>query len=280
MTAGKRWIVMDEEDAGKIELEEYIPGAVAACTPITYETETLKAQAVILRTHILLMMGERQSITEKELKLNHMNPTEMQTAWGYQEFAEQYEKIKSAVQATYGQVVLYQNELIYPPFHAVSAGKTRNGNEIAGKQVYPYLQSVDSSQDLESEEYLKIEYYERSEFVNLLRTYDETIVLEGESLENAIRIEREDESGYVKNILLNNGQIKISGEEFRNLLELNSTCFYIEDYEGNIRIVTKGLGHGIGFSEYGANQMAKQGSSYDIILQYYYKGTKIGTINE
>lgn len=277
-TENSRYIIREDADHEQITIEEYVAGAVAASIPITYERETLKAQAVIVRTHIMLMMDGRESAAEKELSLSYMDVGEMQDVWGYQEFTQNYEKLTEAVKATEGQVLTYADELIYPPFHAVSAGKTRNGNEIAGRQVYPYLLSVDSSMDLESEDFLKIEYYERSELISKLRTYDETIVL-NKTAADEINLNYECENHYVKTVQFKDSQVSMTGEQFRDLFDLNSTCFSVEDYEGAFRIVTKGLGHGIGFSEYGANQMARQGSSYETLLQYYYSGVTLKSMN-
>ena len=84
--------------------------------------------------------------------------------------------------------------------------------------------------------------------------------------------ERE-ESGYVKTIQVGNSSV--SGEEFRKVFSLNSACFYIREIDGRVRIVTKGLGHGYGLSIYGANEMAKEGKTYQEILSYYYSGIEI-----
>lgn len=277
----ERWILRSVDDTEeRLSIEEYVIGVVAAGMPVAYEKETLKAQAVIARTHIMLNMGEKDAVNEEELNQKYMSVGDMQAAWGYQTFTENYKKLEEAVKATEGQVILYQDKLIYPPFHAVSAGRTKNGNEIAGKQIYPYLLSVDSGMDLQSEDYLKILYCERSSFVQKLRLYGEEITFTNENVTEEIEIRCDEDSDYVKSVYFKNGQYTMTGEQFRDLFELNSTCFSIEDYEGNIRIVTKGLGHGIGFSEYGANQMAKQGSTYETLLSHYYSGTKIGNIYE
>ena len=52
---------------------------------------------------------------------------------------------------------------------------------------------------------------------------------------------------------------------------LNSACFYFSELDGKIRILTKGIGHGLGLSQYGANELAKQGKNYQDILKYYYQ---------
>lgn len=94
----------------------------------------------------------------------------------------------------------------------------------------------------------------------------------GNPLEN-ISIGSRDEAGYVTEMKV--GEKVISGEEFRNVMELNSSCFYMKEVEGKIRIVTKGLGHGLGMSQYGANEMALEGADYTEILSYYFKNIEI-----
>ena len=67
---------------------------------------------------------------------------------------------------------------------------------------------------------------------------------------------------------------------FRSCFGLNSSCFYLKEVEGQVRIVTKGLGHGLGLSQYGANELAKEGKSYQEILKYYYQEISIEEISE
>ena len=56
---------------------------------------------------------------------------------------------------------------------------------------------------------------------------------------------------------------------------LPSAFFYIDNKEGKCVIHGGGYGHGVGMSQYGADEMAKKGMNYKEILQYYYNGTKI-----
>ena len=76
-----------------------------------------------------------------------------------------------------------------------------------------------------------------------------------------------------KSVTINNKKIK--GTEFRTLLKLRSTDVDIKVKNGYVYIVTKGYGHGVGMSQYGANAMAKKGYKYEEILKYYYKGVNI-----
>lgn len=72
--------------------------------------------------------------------------------------------------------------------------------------------------------------------------------------------------------------MSVTGEEFRTALGLKSSCFSIKEVDGQLRIVTKGLGHGFGLSMYGANELAKEGQNYRDILKYYYSDVDIGEI--
>ena len=48
------------------------------------------------------------------------------------------------------------------------------------------------------------------------------------------------------------------------------------DVDGEIvRITTKGKGHRVGMSQYGADAMAKKGADYKEILYHYYNDTEI-----
>lgn len=66
-----------------------------------------------------------------------------------------------------------------------------------------------------------------------------------------------------------------TGVQLRSLLGLRSTVFQIHPEEDCIHITTKGYGHRVGMSQYGANAMAEAGSSWQKILQHYYPGTNI-----
>jgi stage II sporulation protein D len=83
-------------------------------------------------------------------------------------------------------------------------------------------------------------------------------------LDNAQR----DQMGYI--IQADIGGATLSGEELRTALSLPSSCFYCKEVDGQVRIVTKGVGHGVGMSQFGANSMAAQGKDYREILETYF----------
>ena len=49
--------------------------------------------------------------------------------------------------------------------------------------------------------------------------------------------------------------------------------FTVSVSDGMIVFETKGFGHRVGMSQYGAQAMAQEGSSYREILEHYYSGT-------
>ena len=94
-----------------------------------------------------------------------------------------------------------------------------------------------------------------------------------EKLPDSLKIQERDSAGYVTKIQY--GEITLNGEAVRAALGLPSACFYFSQLEGRVRITVKGLGHGLGMSQYGANEMAKEGKDYREILNYYYQDIRI-----
>ena len=115
-----------------------------------------------------------------------------------------------------------------------------------------------------------MEFYDAGELVDTCNQAFPEAGLTAEDWVNTLVVTEREESGYVKTIQVGNSSV--SGEEFRKAFSLNSACFYIREIDGRVRIVTKGLGHGYGLSIYGANEMAKEGKTYQEILSYYYSG--------
>jgi stage II sporulation protein D len=81
----------------------------------------------------------------------------------------------------------------------------------------------------------------------------------------------------VETIIL--GGKSFTGKELRTLLGLRSTAFAVEISGEEIRFATKGFGHRVGLSQYGADAMAASGSVWQEILLYYYQGTTLELTN-
>lgn len=262
----QRRIYLEGGQKGYLSVEDYLPGLVAEQIPAEYELEALKAQAIIARTYIYGKMGDEMEIDESRLNLERMEEPELVKLWGQEHFTEYYKRIKEAVKDTEGMALAYEGQYIDPLFHRVSAGSTRNGDE-----AHPYLQSVESSFDLEAEDYLSVTDWTPEEFAE--RTDKTGGRTDGAELLNTVQIVEKDEAGYVLRIQI--GAHVYTGEQVQEALRLPSPAFSVTGHEGNIRTVCRGIGHGLGLSQYGASRMAEEGKTASEILQYYYKNVDL-----
>lgn len=258
-------------------LEEYIVGVLAAEMPANFEIEALKAQAVAARTYTLRHLGNATSINQEELGQSYLSIEEMEARWGVNGFVENYNRISSAVQATEGEVIVYEDEPIEAVFHSTSAGMTRAAEDIWETEL-PYLLAVDSSEDIKAPTFTHITQLSEEEIIHKIKSQVPDFEVLTYTLMESVQIISRSEAGYINAIQIGN---KIfSGEELRNYLNLNSSNFSIEEYEDSIRFVSKGYGHGVGLSQYGAHFMAEEGRTYEEILKHYYSGVEITQLQD
>ncbi|MBE6152459.1 MAG: stage II sporulation protein D [Firmicutes bacterium] len=247
----------------ELQMEEYIVGVVAAEMPASFNIEALKAQAVIARTYALKKISRGEVLTDTVSTQSYIDVFQMKEKWG-NDYAKYYNKIVNAVNSTKGEYLIYDGEYIEAVYHSTSNGYTEAAVNVWGKS-YPYLKSVESSWDKSVNSYLKITNKELETVLNILGiSYDENI---------PINIIKRNDSGRVSQLKI--GEKIFSGIEFRNLLGLRSTDFDIEINNDVMTIITRGYGHGVGMSQYGANEMAKKGYNYQGIINHYYNGVKL-----
>ena len=249
-----------------IELEEYIIGVVSAEMPAMFHKEALKSQAVIARTYALKAINSGKTLTDNESTQSYKSKEELKILWGGN-YNSYYNKIQECVNETKGMYLTYNGNYIDAVYHSTSNTKTESSSNVWGN-FYPYLVSVDSPYDSLNPSFL----YE----VNF--TYEELSNKLGMEITNDtnFNILETTSGGRVANIEINEKIYK--GIEFRNLLGLRSADFKIEKNETGVKIITKGYGHGVGLSQYGANGFAKNGYSFKDILKHYYKGVEINKI--
>ena len=245
----------------QIALEDYIIGVVGAEMPASFQIEALKSQAVAARTYALKKINAGITLSDTDSHQRYKDNNELKQVWG-KDFDIYYNKIKSAVQATKGQVITYQGNYIDAVYHSTSNGKTEDAKAVWGNSV-PYLVSVDSPWDKDASSYLRTVSISED---TILSTFGVIGNIEVISYTNSNRIAS-----------LKIGEKTISGVQFRNSLGLRSTDFDISYENGSYIITTRGYGHGVGMSQYGANGMAKEGYSYRQILSHYYQGTTLTT---
>ena len=191
------------------------------------------------------------------------------TLWGASAYEKNMEKFRQAVKETRGEILTVEHQPIQAAYHYAANCKTRNASEVPGQEAAVYLQIVDSPDDMLADGFLSISYMEKQQMADALASLFQEDAPQAENLPGALELTVRDSAGYVTEVTC--GRTVANGEAVRQALHLNSACFYFSELDGKIRILTKGIGHGLGLSQYGANELAKQGKNYQDILKYYYQ---------
>lgn len=256
------------------DLEQYLLEILPGQMSLDYEEEALKAQIVILRTEILRKMGTKKSIKEEKISCPRQTDERLQEAFGNKKYMRMDQKRKRAAQAVLGKVITYKGSLIRPFFHGISIGTTLSAEEWFGENI-PYLKEKDSLKDIEAKEYMTVHTLTYGKIAEKLKEKKGKFP-KIDDLKKDLRIVRMTKNGYVKEVEA--AGISVSGIRWAKWFGLPSNNFYLEAYDGKMRIISLGKGNGLGLSQYGANEMAKEGKSYQKILKYYYSGVKIGSL--
>lgn len=271
--------VWDGSAVQEMSMAEYLPGVVRGEMPASFEMEALKAQAVAERTYIYYKRNTGGKAAHPDADVC-MQPsccsayTSAQAAvekWG--DKADEYEaRIQTAVTETDGQVLLYHDQPILAAFHSSSAGVTANSGDVWVSDL-PYLASVTSPESGESvPNYYSVKTLTAEEFRQTFTAAypeaqfsDDTATWITGATHNA--------SDRVETVTV--GGVTVEGTEMRTIFGLRSASFTTETTAETVTFRVTGYGHGVGMSQYGANEMAKQGKTWQDILRWYYTGVTI-----
>jgi stage II sporulation protein D len=254
-----------------LPLEEYLVGVVAAEMPADFEIEALKAQALTARTYIVNQLLHPTEdvpngaiVTDTQMHQVYKNKDELKKIWG-DDYDWKIEKITQAVEETKGQIITYNGQPIAAAFFSTSNGYTENSEDY-WENEYPYLKSVESPWDETSPKFIDKKTIPVDQFEKLLGVTLPTDGSVGKVIERT-------EGNRVGKIVINGKEF--TGREVREKLNLKSSDFTWVRKGDQMVITTKGYGHGVGMSQYGANGMAKEGKTYEEIVKHFYKGVEI-----
>ena len=261
---------------------EFCYGAVAAEMPITFETEALKAQCVACYTYFCMEREQSRENPDDELKgadfeadlssgQYYLSCEALEEKWGDM-YDTYFEKLQTAVDEVFGEVLTYEGELIVCAYHAISSGATEACADVFAADL-PYLTSVASPYDCNAPGYKTKAVFTAEELKELFLAYDSDINFSDDP-GTWLEIVSCTSSGTVTEITV--GDASLTGQEVRTALSLRSAVFEVtySDEEGFVFTVL-GYGHGVGMSQYGAEYMAQQGSDYQEILTHYFTGCMI-----
>lgn len=270
-----------KSDSGKVEekqVSEYIVGALAAEMSMESHDEALKAQAVACYTYALYIKenGSSQELNGADISddsskhQGYLGEDERQKKWG-DKFDEYEKKAQEIAEAVAGKRMTYEGKVILAAYHELCGGQTESAETVWGEKI-PYLVSVTSAGDKLAAGYDETKTFTSEQFKAAVQTID-GITLNDDAAKWAGKTETS-QTGFVKSIEL--GGTKVSSEDFKKIFELRSRCFTVSYSDSKFTIKTVGNGHMVGMSQYGADYMARQGSSWQEILKHYYTGIKIG----
>ena len=258
--------VLSDDVVTEMDLEEYLVGVVLGEMPSTFELEAHKAQAIVARTFTLRSRGSGKHdnavvCTDSDCCQAYISPENYLKKGGSQESVD---RIRTAVEATAGMVLTYEGELIEATYFSCSGGSTEDAVAVWGMDV-PYLRATDSPGEEDAAHYTDTVTFTAEEFASAL-----ALDLQGEP-ESWLGPVTYTAGGGVNTMLI--GGVSFKGTDLRKILDLRSTAFTMTAGADSITVTTRGYGHRVGMSQYGADAMAVTGSTYDEILAHYYQGT-------
>ena len=265
----------------EVPVREYVIGAVCAEMPASFHSDAIKAQAVAAHTY-----AERQRLHEKEYPTAELNgadfSNDVSKYQGYYteaqarqvfgaDFEKSYSRISECVDEVLDYTIVYKDEPIISAFHSMSSGVTESAENAWGTAV-DYLVPVDSGYDVNAPMYTNEVRYSKEVMQYKLESAFPGVEL-GENMVGWLVVRDVSEQGTV--LKADVGNMSVTGGEVRTALALRSACFEVK-YEGEEAVITtKGFGHGVGMSQYGANSMAAEGRSWREILEHYYTGCSV-----
>lgn len=272
--------IQDGDTTEQMTLERYLTGVVRGEMPASFEMEALRAQAAAERSYVYyqLAAGRKDAHPDADFCTDHtccsayLSETAAREKWGG-DFAPWNTRVEQAVSDTDGQVVLYNGRPILAVFHSSSAGRTAAAGDVWSGDL-PYLVSVDSPEGEETvPNYYSTVTFTAAEAKEKLLAAHPELKLSG-TPDRWFGAAAENGSGRVDTVSV--GGTDIEGTELRRIFGLRSACFTVAADSESVTFRVTGYGHGVGMSQYGANQLAREGKTWQEILEWYYTGATVG----
>ena len=261
--------LIEDQSTGEVQQvprRDYLIGAVAAEMPLSWPDEALKAQAVAAHSYALYCRDHATAANGAWLSAD---PARRQ---GYLTDAVLHSYWGTRYDANYilTQVLCYEGAPAGTSYFAISNGRTEASENVWGASL-PYLVAVDSSTDLQADHYEVTLTLSSAQVQAALAA--QGLTPDAAAPEQWFSSPTRTASGYVARLSVCG--VERSGAFLRRALGLRSTDFTIRYENGQFYITTRGYGHGVGLSQWGAKAFAEQGLSYDAILAHYFPGTTL-----
>ena len=262
-------VLTREGNVEKLDLDTYLTGVVLAEMPASFQVDALMAQAVVARTYTLRCYEGK---SKHDLAAVCMDSACCQGYCSQEEYQLQggkssdIKKVRSAIRMTKNLVLTYKDELIDATYFSCSGGSTEDAVAVWGTDI-PYLRATDSPGEENASHYTDSATFSAKELADIL----------------ALQPTGEPASWFGQTDYTAGGgvdEIQICGTSFqgtqlRKLLGLRSTAFTVSVDGTSVTFHTRGFGHRVGMSQYGAEAMAASGCNFEEILCHYYRDTEL-----
>lgn len=245
----------------KLKLNEYIFGVVSGEMPAIFDIESLKAQAVIARTYALKRLKNNLPIKNFNSTQIYRDSKYLKEIWN-SNYKEYKDKILNAINETDKEVIKFDGDYIDTYYHLSSNGKTEDSINVL-KLAYPYLKSVESNLEIEDKVSRRIvpnDYL--SKLLNMKINENTKVDIIMKTIGHRVKYIKFDNKVF-------------DGLILSTRLGLNSNDYTVNIEKDYTTFITKGHGHGLGLSKYGAEAMARAGYNYKEIISHYYPNTYI-----
>ena len=256
----------------QVPKRDYLIGAAAAEMPLTWPDEALKAQIVAAHSYALYCRDHASAANGSWLSADparrqgYLTDAVLHSYWGT-DYEANYARLSALADAVLGD----DGAAAGTSYFAISNGRTEASENVWGSAL-PYLVPVDSSTDLSADNY-EVTLTLSAPQVQQLLSSGLGIAADSAAPERWFGETTLTASGYAASLPVC-GQT-VSGTALRRALGLRSACFTIRYQDGSFLITTKGYGHGVGLSQWGAKALAEQGWTYEAILTHYFPGTQL-----
>lgn len=267
-------VLMPGGEVVKLKLEAYILGVVAAEMPAEFEMEALKAQAIAARTYAAKRLSQNKipdcgyDVDTTVQTQAWLSDEQMRDRWGWISYWRYKEKLNRAVKETCGLVLTANGEYIEAVYHSSSGRKLTERSEDVWSSPRSYLQNVSSGEE-------NVQRYEKKFSFTVQELYQKL------GITGPIHpLKAGDFQVLVKTTAGRAKTLRVLGKvypatQLRSMLGLSATDIEWVIQEDCLLITAYGNGHGVGMSQWGANDLAQKNKKAEEILLHFYPGTKV-----
>lgn len=252
-----------------VDAEQYVMGVVSGEMPASWPVEALKAQAVAARTYALYFQQWRLGN-----EWHIMSTTADQVYQG----GRPRSRVREAVGATEGQVLMYRSGLFPAFYHSTCGGWTEPPGLALGRPQFDYLEGVPCPFCRKSP---FLAWHAKIGPAELARKLKSAKIEAGNPITSVALVRPDERRLRAVRINWRGGEKTVSMSDFRRAVgrkKVRNARFACRFDKRAFVLDGHGFGHGAGMCQYGARGMAQLGYSYCEILAHYYRNTELAKV--